>query len=197
MTALTCGTATIEQPPGTVWESLFARKAHDISSKKNKGLGHMVHGNRTLNNSMSHAPIINYYVGTEGHSYKRRRLDKQWEGDSSSEDSSKQSNLERERLMEHTSQQIPRSSPPLHEDRHLQAYKAWYNSKYTHFDDIVSEEDWDRLEAEKLSIPTIKGLTMAEFRDMGIALGTSKNIVRRASLFESKVIRGEWKFVDN
>ena len=61
----------------------------------------------------------------------------------------------------------------------------------------MSEEDWDRLEAEKLSIPTIKGLTMAEFRDMGIALGTSKNIVRRASLFESKVIRGEWKFVDN
>ena len=107
VTALTCGTATIEQPPGTVWESLFARKAHDISSKKNKGLGQMVQGNRTLNNSMSHAPIINYYVGMEGWSYKRRRFDKQWEGDSSSEDSSKQSDLERERLIEHTSQKIP------------------------------------------------------------------------------------------
>jgi hypothetical protein len=183
----------MEQPPGTVWESLFARKTYDISLRKNKGSGH----SRTLNNSMLHAPIINYYMGMEGSSRKRRRLDKQWEGDSSSEDSSKQSDLERGRLREHTSQKIPQSSPPIHEDVHLYAYKVWYNSKYTHIDDVVSEEDWDRLEAEKLSIPTIKGLTIAEFRDIGIALGIGKNIVKRASLFESKVIRGEWKLIDS
>ena len=77
----------------------------------------------------------------------------------------------------------------------LQSYKRWYNSNYGHSEDIVTEEQWDQIEGSILLIvtSTIKGgLTAGNWEHLGIALGTGKNLTRRAAVFEAKVRRGGW-----
>ena len=84
------------------------------------------------------------------------------------------------------------SSPPVHEDVHLRAYKLWYNGKYTHIDNAVTEDQWDQMEAAKLSITTIKGrLEPEEWGYLGIPFGIGKNLMRRAGVFEAKVTSKE------
>ena len=93
---------------------------------------------------------------------------------------------------------VVRSSSPVHEDVHLHAYKLWYNGKYSHIDDAVTEDQWDQIEAAKLSITIIKGgLEPGEWGHLGIPFGIGKNLTRRAGIFEAKVTSKEWNFVDS
>src|SRR5947208_8995502 len=71
---LTSGTATLEQPPPSIWEALRDRKSHDVSFRRKGGSRQEVRENaiRTSDNSMYTLPVINLYVG-ERSSRKRRR----------------------------------------------------------------------------------------------------------------------------
>src|SRR5205814_9731702 len=68
------GTATLEQPPPTVWEALRDRRLHDVAFRRKRGSRQEIHENsvRGSSNSMYTLLVINLYID-KGSSRKQRR----------------------------------------------------------------------------------------------------------------------------
>ena len=132
--AMVNGTATLEKPPGIVWEALLSRKSQDLEAKRKGCEGHR-RAIRMSNNPGSQSSIVKVYVNESSHSRCQLR-DEGSPSDSSSSDSSHYYCRRHHREPAAALQ----SSPAQHNDVHLQSYKSWYNSKYSSGEDIVTEE---------------------------------------------------------
>jgi hypothetical protein len=85
-----------------------------------------------LSNLGPHLSIVKVYIGES--SCKKRY--------SRTEESSSESSTDSNRLCcsRHEPDITLQSSPVLHNNVNLCVYKAWYNSKYTSSNDVVTEE---------------------------------------------------------